>query len=641
MPLLITENYTPGILSEQGKLPDGVLVAKDLSNLQSDGDGFLKLRNAVVDTIPNNSIFVNNPNRPLERIPKLEGIARYRELILMNVGGMLFASKRPNDTPVAVDNGVVTDLEGRLSIIDVFDDYVILTSEGSDIGWWLYNVKESIEDITAHPMSFEKPDFTPSFMALNRRRSEGIETGKIFYYKLTYANDIDQEALHPFQGIEGQSGEASKVNALGVEDAGSKRGWFVGGTFPGWDRHEIVTKINVYRSDGYDQSDTEEESFEPENFRLVGSFERGENGVEDFANEATRLEGKALNDSENTAFPQTATSLAYFQGTIFATCGTELRACDFDYGNIYPNRWSIDRSIKRDSVQFQIVHFKSLYFGDRHNIWALDSSQDYNFPFAVSRMNNNGAIDSYAAAQVEGGLGIIGESGFYIGSGVNFTKVSGALDEYFKNTVAIRGSVRQLSNNSILWSVEYLNGKRSAFLMLQDSNLGITWERWGDIAFDQTIERINRDVTVVDDFGDSVIANIEDGGFFDEEEGISLTDVIGSNRRRQAPQQIVWHGEDSGQRLSIDWNWNSHDLFASGASIKKLWRRLVITGEGEINVKFKIDDKTIEKNIEVSGVSKIPIRTTGYSLSINLKGSKKVTIKSFILEYENLRDWRI
>ena len=117
------DNFSLGMHTEPGKQRGGSRYAADINNLQVDGDGWLRLRSNFKKVGPDG-----------ENIVGLD--ASNTHLFILREGGKLYF--RPlsdlNDETEITD---VPDLEGRLSVISAFRDYIMLTSEGEDQGYWV------------------------------------------------------------------------------------------------------------------------------------------------------------------------------------------------------------------------------------------------------------------------------------------------------------------------------------------------------------------------------------------------------------------------------------------------------------------------------------------------------------------------
>ena len=135
-PTMKLRNFSLGINSYPASSPgSNHTTARDVLNLRVDGDGYLRLASAAVDW--------------LEFPVKITGIARAHDhLFMLLEDGDLYVTEDDNETlPTLVAS---TEMRGRLSVIDEFETFFLLTSEGADDPGYYYDVESG--DLT--PLNF-------------------------------------------------------------------------------------------------------------------------------------------------------------------------------------------------------------------------------------------------------------------------------------------------------------------------------------------------------------------------------------------------------------------------------------------------------------------------------------------------------
>ena len=135
------DNFALGMHTEPGKQRGGSRYAADINNLEVDGDGWLRLRP--------NFLKVGTGG---ENITGLDASNEYL-FILRDDGNLYIRSLDDLETETEIPG--VSDLSGRISVISDYRDYIVLTSEGSDQGFWV-DLREG-ETLQAHPLGIDKP----------------------------------------------------------------------------------------------------------------------------------------------------------------------------------------------------------------------------------------------------------------------------------------------------------------------------------------------------------------------------------------------------------------------------------------------------------------------------------------------------
>ena len=622
------ENFFPGIYTQPGKIPSGVTTAADMSNLRVDKDGFLRPRIGTS--------LVGAPYATED--PKIEGIAQAGHIVFISVSGHLYVTVDGGLTTALIEH--VSGLSGRLSVVSHFQNFVLLTSEGQDTGFWIDISDPS--DITAHRLGFPAPEFTPIFTTIHTVIGDAPQWNKYYYYRWAFYGS-------PFSEVEGKVSEVFESGWQDAPDPGDVVRRIISGVeFPEWDIQGDVTGLRVYRSDAYDAA-TEE----PENFKLLGTVALDETSFVDRIPDVDRTTA-LVDESLNTIFPSTATSITYYNGRVFATCGTELRFNDVTGTIPHWERWPPWNSIYRQRCEFAFEYFGTLYFGDQNNTWRVAGiPETESFTSPVEPISSVGALDSYAVTALEKGVAIIGESGLFIGDGISWERVSSPLDEIFADETIAGGHVIQFPNGNILWSCLMLSGNHQQFLMHIDGALGVRWDSWRGVEAVQSV-RLATDFVRLRAFDHTWVDENGDSWLFSGGDSDTSDVVIADGGPR--PRRILWRDERSGESdEDIEWFWESHDVFYRQQGLamdRKLFRRLLVRGiaDNDVTLRFNlrggVDDNEVERVITSTiGLStgeptRVPIRRRGESLSFKIAGRGNCQVRGFYLDFDIVRAWR-
>lgn len=354
---------------------------------------------------------------------------------------------------------------------------------------------------------------------------------------------------------------------------------------------------------------------------------------------------KLPNQRRRGEFPTTAKSIHYYNGTIFAVCGNELRFCDVDFTGPRQWSWPESYSYKQNRVDYAVEYAGMLLFGNRDSTWQLTglAREDY----AVRHVSGRGALNSHCAHVLTSGLAVMSENGMYVGDGTSFQKISGALDQYFKNDNILDGMVIQLPNDDLVWAVEQV-GESRQFLMNLDSS-GSYWEAWEDFEIKQSARALAGFVGVEAADGGWADARGASWGFYDPD--VTRTQVLlafGNDRL----QQLAWSDAEGGVDTRLRWYWQSHDLYQRNQTLamdQKIWRLLNVSGfsDNPVDFVFRIftdgDDLVIRQTgvtLQKGRATQVPIRAHGQGLSFLVSGVGDVTIRGFYVDFGIGRAWR-
>ena len=632
------ENFYTGIFTEAGKIPAGVTTAADVSNLRVDKNGFMRPR-----------IGTRNLGQPIAVTdPLVSGVANVGNLLFFSSNGYLYVSLDGGATNLRVVG--VSGLEGRISVVGNFENFVILTSEGQDSGFWI-DIGD-MDAIEGYPLSFEAPDFTTTESTYHTAATSGPDRTKYYYYKFVYARAQDDATDDvPIGDMVGDASEVVESEPISeVPDPGDKiyRRFTV--ALPTWSGYSLITEIRLYRSEAYEEAESE-----PKNFKLVATVSSSATQVTDGKSDA---EHSATGDNAlakfvpSLNFPSAATSIAYYNGRIFATCGEELRFNEVTRGNPKWYSWPAKNSIRRREVHFVFEYLGVLYFGDRAHTWRVSGIPETP-SFGVEEVSNRGALDTYAATVLEQGVAIISESGLFVGNGVTWERVSKPLDEFFKTDVITDGHIMQLPNSDIVWSCKFISGRHRQFLMHLGGAAGVRWEAWHGVEALQS-GRYLSSMVGVRGFSNTWVDNEGDHWLFGGA-NLKATSVVFADRGARL-RELLWQDERSGESdESLDWFFQSHDVFYRQEALamdEKVFRALLVRGkaDGDVTLQFNlqggVDDddviRMVEEVVTLRGgrPTQVPIRRHGESLSFRISGTGNCQIRGFYLEFDVERSLR-
>ena len=300
-----------------------------------------------------------------------------------------------------------SDLSGRLSIVDSFPDYSILTSEGEDQGYWIFfeNGKTKPGSVTLNPLGFDVPGLSEVGI-LGRLRDDydnddaenaGLEEDTYYAYRFTYL----RVANEPFGYVESKPTDPQVART----QTGGRRSIQINGFLRPEDPE--VTHFGIYRTSGLggvdDVSEFGAEEFaEKAIYRRIAQVpvrrsdtyipiyvdSRASHGS--YADEFGELE--RLDSFNHDRLPITTKSLAFHEGLVFAACGNEVRYCKIDFGNIYTWAWPIKNSLTPGGeYDFVFSYGGLLYFGDGQQTYRLEGNSPANF--AIDSIASTGPVD--------------------------------------------------------------------------------------------------------------------------------------------------------------------------------------------------------------------------------------------------------
>ena len=358
-------------------------------------------------------------------------------------------------------------------------------------------------------------------------------------------------------------------------------------------------------------------------------------------------------DRDNSRFPKTCKFITKFNDRIMAVCGNEMRYSDVR--GIAPIQWAYPElnTLKSDrSIEFAIEYFGTLLYGNNSATHKLVGNTPINYH--AQEISNTGAIGPFAISYLNNGIGFVSTSGCWITNGTEMIQVSsGFLDEYFESGGVIDGSVTQLPDNQILWSIRRrVLGQQgyddTTFSLVSKSERRI-WVRWN--LFIRQAVTTNKQVFQVADGMTSVVDDEEIKWVVANQVEIleSNTRVFAALENTQGFKEIQWTGINEVDD-TIEWKWKSHDMYKRGETLamtRKRTRWLGVAGyaANDVNVDFTVQEGQIkrvtQKTIVVTDNKGKPILVTirdiGNNSSFSVDGVGEVHIRGFYLHDEILK----
>ena len=642
-------NFSLGINSYPASLPgSNHTTARDVLNLRVDGDGYLRLAPGVQDWHEFSS--------------KVTGIAQAHDhLFFLLEGGDLYKLTRDDsDTPALVAS---TDMRGKLSVIDEFETFFLLTSEEADDPGYLYDV-EGDELIALKLTQTSRPT---TIQITDAEGDGGHEGHHVFFYLFTEVLVDDDEtdegqALGQLHAPVSAAYLAHQGLNSNITEETPYRVYFSGFTFNNPD----TTHIYIYRSQpivqriaDYIPDLTEADAlefFNKSNYFWVGQIERdtttwadNNTGNQELTGEDPELPIRWQDEAEYSldvvqeldGIPPNTRAWRHFNGYNFVATGGRMRYSDIRFGVLKHADFPESNSINAPGdTNFVETYNETLLFGDARHLHVLRGYDPFNFQ--VYQVASVGQVSAYAGNILpKGGFGFIAQDGFYVYDGETVKEISTPqLDRFFENKVAVDGTVIPLPNSESLWAVEFDDGAKFTFLLNIERLDAPIWTRQS-FFFEQGAEfpLVPLGIWSLDDNG---LWTFEDGGTWGyvnpEAEGIEQIFLV---RNDEVVEQYLWHDLHSGNRADSEWLWESN-LMRGGSETVKVYDRLKLAGyaENDINVDFELDIKgeTVEKSISDASFAKnsrkkrILIKRRANSCSFKVSGTGEVELREVELD---------
>lgn len=660
---MLLENFTPGILSEPAKLPPGTFALSLVENLRTNTDGHLINRARVVETLFD----------ALDA--EIEGLANKGNLLFLVSDGKLYLS---NDGGTPVEISGVEDIGGRISIANQYQEFVVIKTESAvsgDSDGYLIDISD-VDNVEGHKLFLPTPDddsltilrgsedenempaiaaefisgvlLIPGYVkAINPdgKLNERIPEGR-YLYRITYvrehhsrnatADQIPEDDVR--NGWESPAGTAHSVTLRTIDD--TKYNTVSITVVHSTD--SSVTGIRVYRNDGRG-GDVFREIAQPTFANADGSIVRGYipkpvTTIVDRTTAAQWEQGRML-DLENDKLPVSAFGLTFYNGLLFAPNGDELRYNDRRLGISELYIWPESNQLNYPAL-WSVSYQGYLYFGDKGNTYVLSGTGEGIPPFQVRRVDSVGALNPYCAGITMFGLTIIAATGIWVSQGSQFTKISTGLDEVFRDTQIIDGSMLQLPDRTVLFDVQFGDATRKQYLASQVQG-AVVFFAWSSVDMLQGVNIELDEVTIAaseTEWAANGVVWLFDGG------EPSVTHTLIATEGADRISEIEWNTEET-YNEDATWRIESNDVFQSEKAqmARKLNRRLIFNavGEGDVDAVFYVDDTEIEKTATLRDgkPTRIPIRRRGNKMNFELSGTGRIEARGLLLEYEPLRNY--
>ena len=637
------ENFSRGIHTKPARIEGGELYAADIENLQVDGDGFLRLRSNFRTIGPGGA--------------DITGIAASEaHLFILRADGKLFLRDITDIGKEVEIPGVGPHLQGRISIISRFRDYVVLTSEGVDQGLWID--LRARTPLQAHRLGISLPPVASFSIAQNihfgnRDRVANSYVAGIVFYRITYTRQFEAGVAEvppadPFNGMESDGSGPQHHEVWRIE---AKRGFqdrstdpFLSLSLAQWvhSSDPQVTGINVYRTDvfeGQEYRDLKQKvedgrvDFGALEFRRVFYLPRTDTGfLIDGFTEHRRTEAESEDAVEyewedqalyqdSPRMPSAVQSFTYHAGRIFAPVGNRLVYSDYD--GTLSKFWSFPKSneIRRTRpgrVDFCASHREVLLFGGHDGLYRLTGADP--FDFDSDEISGVGPLDGYSWGTLKNSLGFVGNRGLYLTDAADVQSLSDeALDEFFDAKMVQRGAVCFCTDSTIIFFTQLQSstgGEATDSFFLFDNR---HWVRWSGETAHQFASNAGRFYVA----GNAKLKEIQcpaERGFQESEPKRENTDP------------------------NLPWTWESNLIHGqevgAGNTPKRFAELLVSAAEGtRITLKTWVDtqQKPTERDFKTRDdlyFQRIPIERIGKRLRFRLEGKGPVTIRGLQIEGE-------
>ena len=650
-------NFSLGINSYPASTPgSNHTTARDVLNLRVDGDGYLRLAPSV--------------ERWQEFSSKVTGIAKAHDYLffLLEDGELYKLTSELPDTPIQVGS---TRMRGKLSIIDEFETFFLLTSSDADDPGYHYDVGSDLltpldfMDAAVRPRSAtELKDTIGKDLAWgdhDEAKIRGTEF-RIYYLFVEYDENHVIGAIGGPVSVQGRFLSAQikhddddknsftiKFNGFTVSNSNTThvrvyRALFHSGerqfsnpTFGTWYTLDYdVSEPSFTHSAGFGNVD----DLTLDDFKFVKEIPENEIGstFEDDGLEA----GESLNHLHIiSGLSPTVRKWVHFNGRNFLAGDNAMKFSDVQFGVLLHSVYRAANSIQAPGrTDFVEVFDETLVFGDATHLNVLRGYDPHNYQ--VYQVASVGPVGAYAGNVLpSGGFGFIAQDGFYVFTGEQVKEISTPqLDRFFENRVAVDGAVLPLPNSESLWSVELDNGTKYTFLLNTERLDTPIWTRLS-MLFDQGASFPLPLLGTWSYTGEAewLFGDDELWGFTDPD--AQPLQRIFLARDVALVEEYLWYDLGSGIRADKKWFWESN-LMRGGSETAKVYDRLKLAGyaENPINVDFELDIKgeTVEKKIGNASFAKnsrkkrIPIKRRAHGVTFKVSGYGDVLLREVELD---------
>ena len=492
--------FAPGVHTYESRQQNGVFFARDAGNLRAGPDGYLRLRHSAgfVETERDDA--------------GLSGIGRFddRLFFIQNNNELRSVALEDLDTFTTVP-GDVGRLEGRLWLVDNYNDFWIGKSEGEDRGFWV-DMREGHE-LRAYNLGLAPPGVAPVAQWLDSNAPVGtrVTSERYYVFRTSYIRAFG-EAHEVLQGEFSARPELCE----GMEsNLSSPTIYYIGAsvpenrpTFIDKDGNEIepvasgggVDPYGVFNPSAYLSDDEQATGIFLYQTSPISERERGtinidsliyrrvafsyetEDDLRLYSRDDDELSGLVSFPGDNSRMPADTTQIAFYNDLIFAAAGNELRYSDVRDGSPVQWAWPEANSVSRRDVVFCAEHRGVLLFGGPTSLHRLTGTDEFNFN--VDQYAGIGPVTASAWGRLEQGIGFIAPGGFYVTDGTEAVNVSApALSGFFEEAEVVDGSVTLLPDGDSLWHVRFEDNTTRQFLLSKKGG----WWPWDEVKVRQSV----------------------------------------------------------------------------------------------------------------------------------------------------------
>ena len=647
-------NFTLGINTYPSTQPQSnESTARDVVNLRVDEDGYLR-------PSPGTTRFRSQSQ-------KVTGIAAAYDHVfyLLEDGDLYYQQSQGAAGGVLV--AANTELRGKLSIIQDFETFFLITSTGDDPGY-LYDVETERLQILEYDKT-ETPTFTLNENPMRNSMQIGHTNGYGFFYFFAEVREDDNVPEgSPLSRIHAPLSDA--LHARYIDTNSPNNTWEVRFTDFQFNNTD-TTHIYVYRSPRIDFTGA---SYEPdltasdaldfyriENYFSIGKLTRAshttfyddndisgtqyvdptdENPTINKWKETSERQAESLAGAQIlTGLPEGTQSWRHFNGYNFVAGAGQLRFSEIDFGVLKHASYPAANAINAlGDTRFVEVMANTLVFGDQNNFNVLRGYDPFNFQ--VYRVGSVGPVSAAAMSILpSGALGFIGEEGLYAYDGTQVQKISSPqLDTFFQNKIAKDGFISVLPDNEMLWSVQFLDDSHLTFLLNTERLDAPIWTRITATILQSAAFRPHA-THAWSYAGDNHYWEFANDGYwtFDDEEAV-LDQLLFVDDTNQITEYL-YHNLDSFG--SQEWEWESN-LLQAGSETNKVIERVLLGGYADnaidVEVDLHIAGDTVTESFNDIDFSKhrrkkrVPVKRRANNVSFKIAGDSDVLLRSVELQ---------
>lgn len=388
-----------------------------------------------------------------------------------------FADAPDDERPIEFDSP--SNLTGSLSLIDEYDDFVIVKAQGG-FAFWLDMREDAPTYLHANRLGIQPPHQFPNtqYKVAGGSNPPVIVENLIYFYRWTYVRAYGdsrfaiRDGNFNHEGVlfgEMESNPSEPMgfyNTLGsvplavelVDNDGNP----VTRVYPIATQYQIiefndwahssdpqVTGIMVYQSEGVHPRQRGRVNVDALVYHRIDYVPRDQPSSEtgQTATQEVWADQPSLS-FDHDVLPETE-RIHVYNDRIFAPTDEGLRFSAVD-GTVL-KQWAFPKvnAIHRSGVVDLLEHRGVLLFGGPTDLHSLTGTSPYDF--VVNRLGSLGPVSSHAMAVLKDSVSFVGSAGFYATDGTGVQKISDALDADFEGYEVVAGHCHQLPDDSIVF----------------------------------------------------------------------------------------------------------------------------------------------------------------------------------------------